>query len=296
MLAGFLAALVLLLGCNSETPETAESGKFEVVATTTMLTDMVRKIAGEDVTVIGLIEPGIDPHSYAPSPRVISNLQNADLIFYNGMHLEGKLTETFTKLEDKAVAITDSLPKDQLISSEEIGEEYGDPHVWGNPELWALAIPGIVEQLSKLVPAKSADFKSRGDAYQKKILDLHQWAKGRMNEIPEENRILITSHDAFNYFGRAFEIQVYAPQGISTVDEPSGAEILAAIDLIKEKGVKTVFPESSVSQAIIDRISKDAGVKKGTKLYSDSCGKEGDTSTYIGMMKHNVNTIVDGLK
>lgn len=293
--------------CGCTESEKSDSNKDpEVVATSTMVANMVRIIAQNDLPVTALMAPGVDPHSYEPPARVYSDLRHADVIVYNGLHLEGKLTESFEKQGDKAIALTDHLPAERLISPEAIDEEYGDPHIWGDASLWALAIPAVVAKLAALKPDKKAEFEARGAAYQKEIEALHQWALGRVKEIPEANRVLITSHDAFNYFGKAYGIQVIGVQGISTVDEPSGADVLNTIDMIKEKGVKAIFPESSVSPAVIDRISKDSGAKKGATLFSDSTGKAGemesahgetyDLGTYIGMMKHNINSIVDALK
>ncbi len=294
----------LLVSCGkSPIPSTS---KPEVVATSTMIADMVRTIAGPDLKVTGLMEPGVDPHTYQPSAMVYSELRHAEVIIYNGMHLEGKMTETFENQGDKALALTDHLPKDRLIAPQSIDESFGDPHIWGDASLWSLAVPAVVAKLSDLEPEKKAEFSARGLAYQEEIQDLHSWILSRIAEIPAQNRILITSHDAFNYFGKAYGIEVIGVSGISTVDEPSGADILNTIDLIKQKGVKAIFPESSVSPAVIERISKDSGAVTGDILFSDSCGELGkletennetyDLGTYLGMMKHNVNAIVKALK
>ncbi|MDF1756011.1 MAG: zinc ABC transporter substrate-binding protein [Verrucomicrobiales bacterium] len=289
---------------SDDTPE--EKGLPEVVATSTMVADMVRTIAGDDLKVIAMMAPGVDPHTYEPPARVYSDLRLADAIIYNGLHLEGKMTESFESQGDKTLALTDNLPSDRLISPENIDEKYGDPHIWGDASLWALSIPTVVAKLSEINPEMKAEFEARGAAYQKEVTALNEWIISRINEIPEANRILITSHDAFSYFGKAYGVQVIGVQGISTVDEPSGADILNTIDLIKDKGVKAIFPESSVSPAVIQRISKDSKVTVGETLFSDSCGPLGemesrngetyDLGTYIGMMKHNVNAMVAALK
>jgi len=299
----FLSGL-LLVGCGDTSGPI--SSKPEVVATSTMIADMVRTIAGTDLKVTGLMEPGVDPHTYQPSAMVYSELRHSQAIIYNGLHLEGKMTETFENQGDKAMALSDHLPKERLIAPQSIDDSFGDPHLWGDASLWALAVPAVVAKLAELEPGKKAEFSSRGLAYQKEIQDLHAWILQRFAEIPAQNRILITSHDAFNYFGKAYGIEVIGVSGISTVDEPSGADILNTIDLIKQKGVKAIFPESSVSPAVIERISKDSGAVKGDILFSDSCGELGkletengetyDLGTYIGMMKHNVNAIVKALK
>ncbi|MDF1813290.1 MAG: zinc ABC transporter substrate-binding protein [Verrucomicrobiales bacterium] len=300
-----LLSSLLLSSCGNSDNE-IKNAEPEVVATSTMIADMVRTIAGPDVKVIGLMAPGVDPHTYEPPARVYSDLRHANAIIYNGLHLEGKMTEAFEKQGDKAIAISDHLPADRLISPEAIDAEFGDPHVWGDASLWALAIPFVVEKLASLKPEKKADFEARGKAYQKEVEDFHAWAQQQIASLPESGRVLITSHDAFNYFGKAYGLEVYGLAGISTVDEPSGATVLHTIDMIKEKGVKAIFPESSVNPSVIERISKDAGVSKGETLFSDSCGQLGDirtkngetydVGTYIGMMKHNVNSIVDALK
>ena len=296
---------VFFSGCGSK-DQGEKNERPKIVATSTMVADMVRAVAGDDFEVTGLIAPGVDPHTYEPPARVYGELRNADAVIYNGFHLEGKMTEAFESLGERAMALTDHLPKDRLLSPEAIDDQYGDPHIWGDASLWALAVAPVVDKLSSMRPEKKNELEERGKAYRTEIEALHEWISDRINEIPKERRVLITSHDAFNYFGRAYGVEVYGVQGISTVDEPGLADITNTIDLIKKRGVGAIFTENSVSPAVIKRISKDAGVKVGRELFSDSCGRSGETEsmygetydvgTYVGMMKHNLNAILDALK
>lgn len=296
----------LLIGCTNQ----QDDGVTEIVTTSTMITDMVKTIVGDaesDTLIVkGLIPAGVDPHSYVPSAIILSDLKHADLIIYNGMHLEGKMTDSFENRGAKALAITDLLPKDKLITPEMIDEDFGDPHVWGDIDLWSKAVPGVVAKLSELVPEKKDEFAKRGEAYQKQLFALHAWTLKRMQEVPEANRTLITSHDAFSYFGDAYKIRVVGIKGISTTDEAGGGDLLGVIDLIKKENIKAIFRESSTNDSEIKRVASQAKVKIGDTLFSDSCGAAGnmetsngetyDQGTYIGMMKHNINAIVEALK
>ncbi|NNE91869.1 MAG: zinc ABC transporter solute-binding protein [Verrucomicrobiales bacterium] len=311
ILFSFLGASALFLsGCQSDMDPDA-GAKPRIVATTTMLADMARQIAGDEAEVIGLMAPGVDPHTYELPARAIGQLNSADLVIYNGLLLEGKMEEVIEGLSSKGVEVFAAgkiLPKDRLVASGEAGHG-GDPHIWGDAELWAEVVDPVASAILSILPnpkEKAADLRPRQEAYKKKILDLHSWIKSRIAEVPEDQRLLVTSHDAFNYLGRAYGFEVIGIQGISTATEAGMADIVNTVDLVKERGVKAIFVESSVSSATIERVAKDAGVKIGGELFSDSCGPAGETKTahgetydvgtYIGMMKHNINTIVDSLK
>lgn len=282
--------------------------KITVATTTTMVTDMVRQIGGDRITVQGLMGPGVDPHLYKPAASDGLKLNRAKAIFYSGLMLEGRLSDLFARIGrrgKKVYPVTEGIPEESLLEPEEF-EGHWDPHVWGDPRLWEKCVDVVVEGLSVLDRAGSIGFKRRGATYKKELAALHVWAKERIAEVPKEQRVLVTSHDAFNYFGNAYGLQVVGVQGISTVDRAGLADIAKTADFIKQRGVKAVFVESSVSPAVIERISKDAGVKIGGELFSDACGQPGqmesgggesyDVGTYIGMIKHNVNTIVEALK
>tara|TARA_B110000014_G_scaffold69327_1_gene47328 strand:- start:1301 stop:2284 length:984 start_codon:yes stop_codon:yes gene_type:complete len=286
----------------------AHAAKLNVVTTTTMVTDMVKEIGGDRVKVVGLMGPGVDPHLYKPASGDVVKLQRAKIIFYSGLMLEGRMTDLFFRMAraGKLVyAVTESIPeKDRLEPPEFAG--HWDPHVWGDPILWSKCIVTVVDGLSKADPAGAAGYAKRGEAVVASYKAMRAWALKRIAAVPGEQRILVTSHDAFNYFGQSFGFQVVAVQGLSTVTEAGLADIVKTVDFIKQKKIKAIFVESSVNPAAIKRVSKDSDVKIGGELFSDACGRVGDmheahgekydVGTYIGMLKHNVNTVVDALK
>ena len=286
----------------------AHAAKLNVTTPTTMVTDMVKEIGGDRVKVVGLMGPGVDPHLYKPASGDVVKLQRAKVIFYSGLMLEGRMTDLFFRMAraGKLVyAVTESIPeKDRLEPPEFAG--HWDPHVWGDPILWSKCVVTVVEGLSKADPAGAADYARRGKSVVASYKAMRAWALKRITAVPRKHRILVTSHDAFNYFGQSFGFQVVAVQGLSTVSEAGLADIAKMVDFIKKKKIKAIFIESSVNPAAIERVSKDAGVKIGGELFSDACGRVGDiheahgekydVGTYIGMLKHNVNTVVDALK
>ena len=294
-----LAAVVMFPACGGSDKD---DGRLYVVATTTMIKDMVGRIGGDKVRIKGLMGPGVDPHLYEPVPADGIALRDADLIFYNGLFLEGQMTETLERKGDKAHALGSSVPKLRLKGD----AKHPDPHIWGDASLWAGCIPLMVEALAKADSANAADYRAAGDQLAGEMNALHEWAKGRVAEVPASARVLITSHDAFEYFGEAYGFRVVGLQGISTVDEVGIAERVKLVDFIKANSVKAIFVESSVSQAAIKSIAEDTGVKIGGELFSDAMGEPGemgsgggeeyDLGTYSGMIKHNINTAVEALK
>lgn len=285
------------------------SSGLTVVTTTTQVTDLVGEIGGDVVEVVGLMGPGVDPHLYRPSARDVSRLRKADVIFYSGLKLEGPVGEVLDRLVKRGArvhAVTKLIPEDQLIFPED-SEGYPDPHVWFDPAIWALGVDVVVGELSELEPKHKAHFEQKGAALKARYLEVYAWGQKQIELIPEANRILVTSHDAFNYFGRAFGFQVVAVQGISTVSEAGLADITNMIDFIKKNQVQAIFVESSVSPAAIKRISDDSGAKIGGELFSDAMGFAGqihetqsgeryDTSTWEGMLRFNIDTIVGSLQ
>jgi len=273
-----------------------------------MVTDMVKSVGGDRVSVVGLMGPGVDPHLYKPASGDVVKLQRAKVIFYSGLMLEGRMADLFFRMArsgKKVYAVTESIPESDRLEPPEF-EGHWDPHVWGDPTLWSKCISTVVEGLSAGDPAGREYFAKRGAVVVKSYKDVHQWALKRISAVPKAQRVLVTSHDAFNYFGKAFGFQVVAVQGLSTVTEAGLADIAKTVDFIKGKKLKAIFVESSVNPAAIERVSKDAGVKIGGELFSDACGKPGelhegngekyDVGTFVGMVKHNINTIVDALK
>lgn len=306
------SVIVLMISCSSDpvsgVGDKPREGKLKVASTVTMLSDMVREVGGDRVEVIPLMGPGVDPHLYKPTAKDAITLQKVDVILYIGLMLEGRMGDLFTKMgrKGKAVyAVTEDLPEDKILEPEEF-EGHADPHIWGDASLWAECIPLVVKALSESDPEGAEYYQSQGEAYKSKLLELHRWAKDRVATLPEEQRVLVTSHDAFNYLGNAYGFNVVGVQGISTVDEAGLADISKMVDFIKQQKVKAIFVETSVNPAAIERISKDSGAKIGGELFSDAMGTAGqmetgggetyDVGTYIGMLKHNINIAVEALQ
>ncbi len=282
--------------------------KLPVVTTTTMITDLVKDVGGNRIEVTGLMGPGVDPHLYKATAGDVRSLQKAELIFYNGLYLEGKIGDVLVKLSRKGkmvYAISEGIAEDRLLEPPEFAGHY-DPHIWFDPRMWVDAVEVVVQGLSISDPDNASFYRGSGDRVAASYNELYDWATRELEKIPPAQRILITSHDAFNYFGKAFDFEVVGVQGISTTTEAGLADIAKTVDFIREHQVRAIFVESSVSPATISRISIDAGVAIGGELYSDAMGipgetetREGDTydlGTYEGMLKHNVYRIAAALR
>lgn len=274
---------------------------MQITCTTGMVADLVATIGGDQVKVSQLLGPGVDPHTYTPSPKDVKMLQSADIVFYSGLHLEGKMTELMESLTNRipTVGIGEYLPADRILKDEDLAS---DPHIWFDVALWSDAAPVVADALSQFDPKHAADYKTRAADYRKKLQELHAWAQNRIQEIPARQRVLITSHDAFQYFGRAYEVEVRGIQGISTDSEASIAKINELVRFIHDNKVKAVFVETSVNERTMTTLRdgcarKGHEVKVGGTLFSDAMGQPGTPEgTYEGMIRHNVNTIVDALK
>jgi len=283
------------------------SAALSVVATTTIVADLVREVGGDRIQVEALMGPGVDPHLYKASARDVTRLSRADAVFYSGLFLEGRMEDVFQNLAKSrrtVFAVTEDIPKERLIESAD-SAGHPDPHVWGDPNLWKLAVESVAKRLSQLDPAGAPTYAARKTQTIRSYEALANWGKQQVARIPESQRVLITSHDAFNYFGRAFGFQVVGVQGISTVSEAGLADITKVADLVRSSKLKAVFVESSVAPAAIERISRDAGARIGGELFSDALGKPGDlrqgagesldVGTYVGMLRYNIHTIVEAL-
>jgi manganese/zinc/iron transport system substrate-binding protein len=297
------AAVFLCLGV-SILPIQAADKKLRVAATVTMVADLARQVGGERVEVDALMGPGVDPHLYKAAASDITKLQQADVIFYSGLLLEGKMQDIFAKLARSkrfVYPVTEAIPVEKLLEPPEFAGHY-DPHVWFEVPLWKLCVDVVAKGLSEADPAGKDFYEKRAAETRARMDELHAWALKKSAELPAERRILVTSHDAYNYFGRAYGFQVVGLQGISTVTEAGLADMAKLTDFIKQKRVKAVFVETSVPHHTIERISKDTGVKIGGELFSDAMGTPGqmengyDLGTYEGMIKHNMTTIVEALK
>ncbi|MCI0458798.1 MAG: zinc ABC transporter substrate-binding protein [Gemmataceae bacterium] len=312
--------LVLLAGCNN-TGDSKNSTKghrhkqrqlvvdhiyngaypIKAVCTVGMVADLVRNIGGKHVAVTQLMGEGVDPHRYEARTGDVTRLENADMILYSGLHLEGKMADLFEQLSKRrpAFAVAEYIDRKLLLEDEEHSD---DPHLWFDVSLWGQAAGVVRDVLMKYDPRHAADYKASADAYQARLADLHEYAKKQIATIPKDRRVLVTAHDAFRYFGRAYDIEVKGIQGISTADEAGLKDIEDLADFVARRTIKAVFTETSVSDRAIKALIAGCAARRhtvveGGKLFSDAMGKEGtDQGTYIGMVRHNVDIIVQGLK
>ena len=300
-----LAALALAGMVWSANAAPDGAGKIiKVTTSVTMVTDLVKQVGGERVEVRGLMGAGVDPHLYKASASDVTKLQKTDVIFYSGLLLEGKMQDVLTKLarvKKFVYAVTETMPEAKLLEPPAFAGHY-DPHVWFDVALWSSCVDTVVKGLAEFDPASKEYFQKRGAEYKARLAALHEWALQKASELPKEKRILITSHDAFNYFGRAYDFQVVGLQGVSTVTETSLADMVKLVEFIKQHKVKAIFVESSVPHKTIERVAADAGVTIGGELFSDATGTPGeieggyDLGTYEGMIRHNLEKIVQALK
>ena len=292
--------LGILLGLLTGASWSAAEPAVRAVATTGMVADLVRGVGGERVEVSQLMGPGVDPHLYKPSPGDTARLSKADVIFYNGLQLEGRMTGLFERLAQRGrltCAVAESVPGDRLLTN----EGHSDPHVWMDAGMWAATVPAVVETLIQADPAGEQLYRANGDATVARLKALDDWCREQAATVPAPRRVLVTSHDAFNYFGRAYDFRVVALQGVSTVSETSLADMAGLADLIRREKIPAVFVETSVNPAGLRRIAEDSGTRIGGELFSDALGEKGemvhgyDVGTYEGMMRANMTTIVEAL-
>ncbi len=301
-LLGLCCALALLLACAAPEQQ-QEEGKKQVVCTTGMIADLAANIGGSRIEVTGLMGPGVDPHYYKASQGDIKRLSEADLILFNGLFLEGKMEDIFAKMarKKKVVAVTQPIPAEKLRKPPEYDGNY-DPHIWFDVSLWRQTIDLVVASLSEIDPAGAQEYQQRGQTYAARLDSLHHWVQEQVAQINPDQRVLVTAHDAFGYFGQAYDIEVVGLQGISTVAEYGVNDVSRLVDLIVERKVKAIFVESSVPQRSINAVregcqARGHAVEIGGTLYSDAMGAPGSgADTYIGMVQSNVNTVVGALK
>lgn len=296
-----ITILGIVYSCKNENNT---NSKLQVVTTTTMITDLVQNIGGNYIDVEGLMGSGVDPHLYKASEGDVNKIAHADVIFYGGLHLEGKLVEVFEKMGSQninTIAVSDAVDKKTLIGSEYFASNY-DPHIWFDVTNWELITQFVVEKLSEANPEHQAAFEKNGADYLEKLKALNEEIKSVISTLPEDKRILVTAHDAFNYFGQAYGFEVVGLQGLSTATEAGVQDVQNLATFIIDKQVKAIFVESSVPKRTIEALqaavqSKGFDVQIGGTLYSDALGNAGTKEgTYIGMFTYNVNTIVNALK
>jgi manganese/zinc/iron transport system substrate-binding protein len=292
--------VIFLVACKAPTKS---SGKLKVVVTTSMLTDLVKNIGGDLIDLQGLMGAGVDPHLYKASEGDVSKLFNADVIFYNGLHLEGKLVAVFEKMETQktTVALGEFLAKEGLIGSDYFASNY-DPHVWFNIQYFKEFSDKVTSVLSEKDPKNAASFTANNLAFQQKLDLLHTAVVNTIATLAPEKRILVTAHDAFNYFGKAYGFKVVGLQGLSTATEAGVQDVQKLSEYIIANKVKAIFIESSVPRRTIEALqeavlSKGHQVSIGGSLYSDALGDADSVEgTYVGMFLYNIKTIVNALQ
>jgi len=296
----------MMVGCQNATrpPETAAvSGqRLRVVATVGMVADVVREVGGDRIEVTQLMGPGVDPHLYKATRDDVLRIMSADIVFSSGLMLEGRMEDTLNRLSEtqSVYAITSRLPHEQLLSPDGAGG-HPDPHVWMDVAAWASCLDVVVEGLSTSAPSGAEEFRSRADSLRQTLRILHEYGLASIASIPGERRVLVTSHDAFRYFGRAYGLEVVGVQGLSTESEAGLQQINELVDLLVDRKVAAVFVESSVPQknilALIDGAKfRGHDVRIGGELFSDAMGAEGTwEGTYVGMLDHNITTVTNAL-
>lgn len=300
-LPGLLAALLLAVATVGHGAAAADK-PLAVVATTGMIADAARQVGGEQVAVRALMGPGVDPHAYRQTRTDILAMTKADLVLWHGLYLEAQMEEFMRTLGAKrrVVAVAEALPKDRLRGHDVYQGKF-DPHVWMDPDLWADAVRAVRDALTAARPEAKAIFHANAEAHLRDLAALSDYARKALATVPAESRVLLTAHDAFGYFGRAYGFEVLGIQGISTESEAGLARVAELVDLLVERKVAAVFVESSVSDRNIRALIEGAAAKGrkvavGGELFSDAMGTDGSyEGTWIGMIDHNVTTITRAL-
>lgn len=309
-----LVTLSLIAGCTRQpnTNSVVNEETLDVVCTTGPVTDILRNLGGERLRVIGLMGPGVDPHLYRATTADVERLHDADMIFYNGLHLEGRMAEMFEKMAARkpTFAVTQSLVDEnnpKLRKPPEF-EGYYDPHVWHDPTLWAECVKYIAKVLGGKDPSHRELYAKNAEAYLKQLTEADEYCRQQLATIPEEQRALVTVHDAFNYFCSAYGLTSMPLKGVSTEDEVTIGRMDEVVQFLVDRKIKAVFVESATSPQIVEALLEPCrraghdvkiGPKKGEEfiLYADALGPAGSgADNYVGMIKANVDTIVSALK
>ncbi len=295
LLVGFLAA------CGTEAAG-GDDERLRVVATIGMITDAAQRIGGDRVDVVGLMGPGVDPHLYKARESDVRRLYRADLVLYNGLHLEAKLTDVLADMRGGAhtVAVAEAVDAALLLRPPEFEGAY-DPHIWFDVSLWMVAVGRVRDALVERDSAGAELYRENAARYLTELEELHDYVRAQAVRLPEERRVLITAHDAFNYFGRAYGFQVRGLQGISTATEAGTADVRELAAFIVARRIPAIFVETSVPRRTIEAVqaavrSRGFDVRIGGELFSDAMGTPGTpVDNYIGMVRHNIDTIVESL-
>jgi manganese/zinc/iron transport system substrate-binding protein len=302
LLLSVTAALTLMTAAGRCSAAAPAKRPFTIVTTVAMVTDIVREVAGDKAQVVGLIGPGVDPHLYKATRDDVAKLMSADVIFYSGLMLEGKMTDSLIKVSrgKPVCAVTERIDEKFLLEPEGMAGHF-DPHVWMDVSAWSQCVDAVATALGEYDSANAESYRANAAAYRKQLEALHEYGKQVIATIPERGRVLITSHDAFNYFGRAYGLNVMGVQGISTESEAGLQDLNRLVDDIVRHDVKAVFVESSVSPKSIQSLiegaaSRGKAVTIGGELFSDAMGAAGTyEGTYIGMLDHNITLVTRAL-
>lgn len=282
----------------------AAQKKLDVVATTGMIADAAREVGGDHVEVRALMGPGVDPHAYRQTRTDIVAMARADLVLWHGLYLEAQMEDFMRGLKqekgDKVVAVAESLPRNLLIGHSDYKDKF-DPHVWMNPNLWSRVVLNVRDALVAAAPEHEAVFRANVEAHLKELKQLAEYTAKVLSSVPAESRVLLTAHDAFNYFGSAYGFEVIGIQGVSTESEAGLLRIAELVELLVKRDIRAVFVESSVSDRNVRALIEGAAAKGhkvviGGELFSDAMGRDGTyEGTYIGMIDHNATTIARAL-
>lgn len=302
IIAFFFASLLVLAACSGQTNNVkGDDGKIFVVTTISQIADGVKNIGGDKVEVQSLMGPGTDPHLYKATQSDLSKMEKANIIFYNGLYLEGKMLDVLEKMkkEKPVYGIAEGIDETFLLGDEETNAP--DPHIWFDIDLWKQALEKVKEGLIELDEENKEFYENNAEEYFKELDALKQYAEEKLHAIHEDKRVLVTAHDAFGYFGNAYNMEVIGLQGLSTDSEYGLSDVQKLIDLLVSRDIKAVFIESTISDRSIKAVIEGARekgheVKIGGELFSDAMGEEGtEEGTYIGMYKHNVDAIAEAL-
>lgn len=300
-----IVALAFLVGCKpaSQGGAPAASGGLKIVATTGMVAELARNVVGKHGTVQTLMSAGVDPHLYKPTTSDVADIRQSDITFYNGLGLEGPMQPVFERAAEsgrKVIPVAGKLPESAVHHSERFSG-HADPHVWMDVALWIQCLDPVVSSLCELSPEHAAEFRANADKYGEELKALDDYARKSMQTIPEQQRTLVTAHDAFSYFAKAYGIKVKSVQGITTESEPGVDDVNSLVTFLVDSKIPALFVESSVSDrnlmAVMEGVARHGGkVEIGGRLFSDAMGADGTyEGTYIGMIDHNVTSIVRAL-
>ncbi len=298
----FIPALVLVACSRPAGESSADSGRIQVVTTIGQITDIAQVVGGDRVEVHGLMGPGVDPHLYVASEGDVELLQEADIIFYNGLFLEAQMAEIFEQLGERktVAAVAEGIDPGRLLPWANYADEF-DPHIWFDVTLWMEAVAAVRDTLIAYDPDHADSYRANAEAYLAELAELHEYVASQAARVPAEQRVLVTAHDAFHYFGRAYGFDVRGLQGISTAAEAGTADVRDLATFIAEHRIPAIFVESSVPVRNVEALqaavaAQGFDVSIGGQLFSDAMGDPGTAEgTYIGMVRHNIDTLVAAL-